>query len=51
MRQIYKTQLSDATLKEEGGGARVFSAVHGDEGEEGELFGMANMLRYESSLA
>ena len=51
MRQVYKTQLKNETIvdaeeEERNVTARLFRGVDGDRSRQGELFGMANLLRF-----
>jgi hypothetical protein len=45
VRQIYKQQLSDTTLKEGVKAPRYFEGIQGDPSQQGELFGLRNLLQ------
>jgi hypothetical protein len=50
LRQVYKTQLTNATIgdvQSGPGSARLFDGVAKDRYRRGELFGMANLLKFE----
>lgn len=52
LRQLYKIQLKDEALVDVGsteeriGAERMFRGVEGDDNRRGELFGIANLLKY-----
>eukprot|EP00903_Cladosiphon_okamuranus_P010410 g9847.t1 len=47
MRQIYKLQITSAAMGDQArGGRRQFNAVQGSKGQEGELFGILNLLKF-----
>ena len=50
LRQLYKVQLKQETLKSEGEEAaqvtRIFRGIQGDDSRRGELFGSENLLKY-----
>lgn len=50
LRQVYKTQLKQETIADDnnGGGTavRLFNGVQGDADRKGELFGLANLLKF-----